>query len=161
MPPSQIAAYSAFYQPGTTRVYVVNTMADYTAPTRSELNAGLDVTRQCREINDFQYEADTIERPDYASTWTSTVGGRTKASGNPSLAIYAAKNGVDARSTLVFGYTGFVVMLDGGDVAGYKMDVWPVQVIAKPKQRSDSDPLTILYQFSIPQPPAEDVTVPA
>lgn len=160
MPPSQISAYSAYYQPGVTRVYVVTTMSNYLSPTRAELDAGLDVTRQVREINDFKYEADVLDRPDYASTFNSTVGGRTKA-GNPSLAIYAAKNGVDARSTLTFGYTGYIVLLDGGDVTGYKMDVWPVQVIAKPKNRGDSDPLTIMYQFSIPNPPAEEVAIPA
>lgn len=159
MPPSQIPGYSAFYQPGVTKVYILTTIANYLAPTRPELDAGLDVTRQTRVINDFTYEADVIDRPDYASTFTSTVGGRTKA-GKPSLGIYAAKNGIDARQTIIFGFTGFVVLLDGGDVVGYKMDVWPVQCIAKPKQRSDSDPLTIMYNFSIPQPPAEDVPIP-
>lgn len=162
MPPSQISAYQAFYMPGVTRVYIADTLANYLSPTRAELDAAttLDVTRQVKEINDFKYEADVLDRPDFASTFTSTVGGRTKA-GNPSLAIYAAKSGADARTKLTFGYVGFVILLDGGDVTSYKMDVWPVQVIAKPKNRGDSDPLTIMYQFSIPNPPAEDVAIPA
>lgn len=159
MPPSQIAAYQAYYQPGVTKVYVVTTMVNYLAPTRAELDAGLDVTRQVRSIEGFQIEADQIERPDMASLFVSKIGGRTNAA-DSSLGIYAAKNGADARTTLVFGFTGFIVMLDGGDVAGYKMDVYPVQVIAKPKQRGDSDPLNMMYMFSITQPPAEDVTIP-
>lgn len=160
MPPSQIAAYQAYYQPGVTKVYVITTMANYKAPTRAELDAGLDVTRQVRAIEGFQIAADQIERPDMASLFTSKIGGRTAAD-DSSLAIYAAKNGADARTTLTFGYTGFIVMLDGGDVSGYKMDVYPVLVIAKPKQRGDSDPLNLMYQFSITQEPAEDVTIPA
>lgn len=160
MPPSQIAAYQAFYQPGVTKVYLVSAMANYLAPTRVELDAGLDVTRQVRAIEGFRVQAGQIERPDMASLFTSKIGGRTSAD-DSSLTIYAAKNGADARTTLVFGYTGFVVMLDGGDTVGYKMDVYPVLVIARPKQRGDSDPLNLMYQFSITQPPAEDVSVPA
>lgn len=160
MPPSQIAAYQAYYQPGVTKVYVVTTMANYTAPTRAELDAGLDVTRQVRAIEGFQVSAEQIERPDMASLFTSKIGGRTSAD-DSSLAIYAAKNGADARTTLTFGFTGFIVFLDGGDVTGFKMDVYPVLVIAKPKQRGDSDPLNLMYMFSITQPPAEDVTIPA
>lgn len=160
MPPAKIPAYQGFYTPGTTKVYICPAFTNYLSPTRAELDAGLDVTRQVREINDFSYEADVIDRPDMENTYTPTIGGRTKSS-NPSLVIYAAKNGIDARQTLVFGYSGFVVLLDGGDVAGYKMDVWPVGVIAKPKQRGDSDPLNIMYQFNIPQAPAEDVTIPS
>lgn len=160
MPPSQIAAYQAYYQPGVTKVYVVTTMANYLAPTRAELDAGLDVTRQVRSIEGFQVSAEQLDRPDMASLFVSKIGGRTSAE-DSSLGIYAAKNGADARTTLVFGFTGFIVMLDGGDVVGYKMDVYPVQVIAKPKQRGDSDPLNLMYMFSITQPPAEDVTIPA
>lgn len=160
MPPSQISAYQGFYQPGVTKIYLVPTMANYLTPTRAELNAGLDVTRQVRSIDGFSIEAEQIERPDMANLFVSKIGGRTNAQ-DSSLTIYTAKDGVDARQTLVQGYAGFVVFLDGGDVTSYKMDVYPVLVIARPKQRGDSDPMTIMYQFSITQPPAEDVPVPA
>ncbi|MGD9989307.1 hypothetical protein [Pseudonocardia sp.] len=160
MPPTQVTAYNAYYQPGITKVYIVDDIADYTAPTRVELDAGLDVTRQVRSIDGWTVAADQIERPDMASLFTSKIGGRTSAD-DSSLTIYAARNGVDVRSTLVQGYTGFVVFLDGGDVTGYKMDVYPVLVISRPKQRGDSDPMTTQYQFSITQPPAEDVAIPS
>lgn len=160
MPPSQIAAYAAYYQPGITKVYIGASIANYLAPTRLELDAMLDVTRQVRAIEGFRVQANEIERPDMASLFTSKIGGRTSAD-DSSLTIYAARTGADARTTLTFGWTGFVVLADGGDVAGYKMDVYPVLVKARPKQRGDSDPFNIMYQFSITQPPAEDVTIPA
>ena len=160
MPPSQISAYSAFYQVGVTKVYLVTTVSDYTAPTRAELNAGLDVTRQVRSIDGWTIEAAQIDRPDFATLFTSKIGGKTEAKGS-SLTIYAAKSGADARATITDGYTGYVVFLDGGDTAAYKMDVFPVLCIARPKQRSNSDPLTIMYQFSISQPPAIDVAIPS
>lgn len=160
MPPSQISNYAGYYQPGITKVYVVTTMSNYLSPTRVELDAGLDVTRQVREINGFSYKADTIERPDYSATFTPVVGGRQKAD-DSSLGIYAAQNGVDARQTITFGYTGYVVLLDGGDTTGYLMDIYPVQCTAIPKQRGDSDPLTIMYQFAITKIPAENVAIPS
>ena len=160
MPPSQISAYAAYYQPGVTRVYLVDTMANYQAPTRAELNAGLDVTRQVRSIDGWSVEAEQIDRPDYASRFVSKIGGRTQAP-DSSLTIYAALSGADARTTITDGYVGFVVFLDGGDTATYKMDVFPVLCTARPKQRSDSDPMSIMYQFSVTQPPAVDVTIPS
>ena len=33
-------------------------------------------------------------------------------------------------------------------------------VISRPKQRGDSDPFSTMYQFSVTQPPAEDVAIP-
>ena len=159
MPPSQISNYAGFYQPGITKVYVVTTISNYLSPTRGELDGGLDVTRQTREIKGFSYKADTVDRPDYSATFTPVVGGRQKAD-DSSLVIYCAQNGTDARQTLTFGYVGHIVLLDGGDTTGYKMDIYPVQVIAKPKQRGDSDPLNIMFQFAITKVPAEDVAVP-
>ena len=41
MPPTKLAATSRYFRPGTTKVYWVVTMATYTTPTRSELNAGV------------------------------------------------------------------------------------------------------------------------
>jgi hypothetical protein len=160
MPPSQISAYASFYAPGITKVYIVTTMSSYLTPTRAELNAGLDVTRQVRSIDGWQVEAEQIDRPDYSSRFVSKIGGRTNAA-DSSLGIYAAQNGSDARSTITDGYTGYVVFLDGGDTEAYKMDVFPVLCTARPKQRSDSDPLTIMYQFSITSVPAENVAIPA
>ena len=64
MPPSQISNYAGFYQPGITKVYVVTTISNYLSPTRGELDGGLDVTRQTREIKGFSYKADTVHRPD-------------------------------------------------------------------------------------------------
>lgn len=160
MPPSQISNYSGFYLPGTTKVYVVTTISNYLSPTRAELDAGLDVTRQVREINGFTYKADTIDRPDYATTFTAQVTGRQKAE-DSSLVIYAAQSGVDARQTLVFGYSGYVVLMDGGDTTGYLMDIYPVKITAAPKQRNDSDPLAIMYQFAITRVPAENVAIPS
>lgn len=160
MPAPLIEAYDAFYQVGKCAVVVCSTFADYTAPTDAELIAGLNVTRQMRSIDGWSGEGATIERPDYASDWVSTIGGRRSAA-DSSLTVYAKQTGQDLRQTLTQGYLGFVVLMPGGWVTGYKMDVFPVLVKSRPKQWSDSDPFAILYQFAIRQPPAEDIAIPA
>lgn len=160
MPPSQISAYASCYQVGVARVYLVDTLGNYRAPTRAELDAGLDVTRQVRGIDGWQVVADRIERRDYRKRFTATTPGRRYVD-ESSLTIYAARSGADARSIITNGYTGYVVFLDGGDTEGYTMDIYPVRCVARPRQRSDSDPFAILYQFAVTGPPAIDVTVPA
>jgi hypothetical protein len=157
---SLITAYAAYYQPGVAQIYVVTTMANYLSPTRAELDAGLDVTRQVRSTEGFAVAAEQIDRPDMSSLFTSKIGGRTGAE-DSSLWFYGAQSGTDIRQTLPFGWAGYVVMLDGGDVAGRRMDIYPVLVISKPKQRGDEDPFGIQVQFSITRPPAEDVLIPA
>jgi hypothetical protein len=160
MPASLIEAYDAYYQVGKCAVLVCPTFADYTAPTDAELSAGLNVTRQTRQINGWAAKGELIDRPDMASDWVSKINGRRSAD-DSSLVIYGKQNGGDIRSTLVVGYTGFIVLMPGGWTTGYKMDVFPVLVSSKPKQYSDSDPFTIEYQFGIRQPPAEDISIPA
>lgn len=160
MPAPLIEAYDAFYPVGVCAVVICPTFADWTAPTNAELVAGLNVTRQTSAIDGWAGEGETIDRPDYASDWVSTIPGRRKA-GDSSLKVYAKRSGLDLRQTLVQGYTGYVVLMPGGWVTGYKMDVFPVSVKSRPKQWSDSEPLSIMYQFSIRQPPAEDIAIPA
>ncbi|MDN5853520.1 MAG: hypothetical protein L0K86_11875 [Actinomycetia bacterium] len=160
MPAPLVEAYDAFYPVGKCVVNIVTTMADYNAPTRAELNAGTDVTRQTKMIEGWAAEGEQIDRPDYAALFTSKIGGRQNAA-DSSLVIYAKQTGLDIRQTLIVGYNGFVVLMPGGDITGYKMDVFPVLVRSKPKQWTDSDPFAIQYQFSIRQPPAEDLTIPA
>jgi hypothetical protein len=53
--------------------------------------------------------------------------------------------------------------MDGGDVAGYKMDTYPIKVMSVGKVRSvggdAADQLTL--QYSITSEPGENLTVPA
>lgn len=160
MPAPLVEAYDAFYLPGTCAVIICNNFADYTAPTDTELSDGINVTRQTRAIEGWSQEGEQVPRPDFASLFTSSIPGRLTAA-DSSLAIYAKKNGADVRAQLTLGWAGYVVLMPGGWVTGYRMDVFPVTVRSKPKQYNDSDPFNILYQFSIRQPPAEDLVIPA
>lgn len=163
MPPSQIAAFPAFYIVGVTKLYIVDTLSNFASPTRGELDgaASLDVTRQVKGMDGWSYNTETIERPDISKKFTPIIGGRQKAA-DSSLLIWTPKSGTGdaARTKLVLDYLGYVVIMPGGDVTGYKMDVWPVQVTGRPKQLQDSDPFHIQYTFGITDAPAEDVAIP-
>jgi hypothetical protein len=58
---------------------------------------------------------------------------------------------------------GFIVILYGGDVAGQKMDVWPVTVASVAKQISfqGDAPDTLVFSYSPTAVPASTVTIPA
>jgi hypothetical protein len=159
MPAPLIENYTAYLAGGSCAVVVCPTIADFNAPTDAELSAGLNVTRQTSEIDGWNLSAQLTDRPDYASTQMKKIPGQREAA-DSSLLVYAKKTGLDLRQTLVLGYTGFVVLMPGGWVTGYKMDVFAVQVAARPKQWSITDPLSIRYEFALGDV-AEDVAIPA
>lgn len=159
MPPAQISAYARYYQPAVSVMYFVASIANYLAPTRGELDAGLNITRQVREINGWGVEGDQIETPDFSSLFVAKIAGRTSAP-DSSLTLYGTKSGADIRTTLPRGTTGYIVIMPGGDVSGYKMDVFPISVRAVSKQHGDKDAFAMMVQVSITAQPAEDVTIP-
>ncbi len=160
MPAPLIEAYDAYYLAGKCAVVVCPTFADYTAPTNAELSAGLNVTRQTMAIDGWAPEAGQLDRPDYATDFKSTINGPREVK-DSALTVYAKQSGADLRQTLTLGYVGYVVLMPGGWTTGYKMDVFPVLVRSRPKQYSPSDPFVIQYQFSVRQPPAEDISIPS
>ena len=52
------SAATRFLDAGTSRIYWVQTIASTSAPTRSELNAGMDVTGEVAEIEGFVLESE-------------------------------------------------------------------------------------------------------
>jgi hypothetical protein len=68
----------------------------------------------------------------------------------------------DAVALMPVDTNGFVVWLDGGDVGGRKMDVFPVRVASHGKQRSveGKDAAQVEIAYSITDQPAENVTIP-
>jgi hypothetical protein len=156
-----ISASTRYINPGTTKVYWVVSIASKSAPTRLELNAGTDLTSQLQANDGWLVTSDQVEAPDMDTRFTSTIPGRTKAE-DSSLTMYADTTGTDARSLMTRDTNGFVVWLDGGDVAGRLMDVFPVRVSSVGKARSvdGDDPATIEFQYAITSEPAVDVTIP-
>ncbi len=161
MPATLIAAYARFSQPGISKCIWAVSVANKAAPTRAEINAGIDLSRQIADFGGWSSTSESIETPDLSSKFTSSIGGRQTAE-DSTLMLYLAQDGVDVRTTLVRDTNGFVIWMDGGDVAGYKMDVFPVRISSTPKQRSVGDEaMRMDVQFNITSEPAENVTIPA
>lgn len=162
MTATPIASTTRYINPGVTKIYYVASISDKSAPTRTELNAGTDLSGEVNAIDGFTTTGDDVETPDMATTFTSKIPGRTSAD-DSSITFYADVTGADARALLPRGTNGFIVIMDGGDVAGSLMDVYPIRVKSqgKPRSTEGTDPATVEIQFSITAEPAENVEIPA
>lgn len=160
MAATPMAATSRYFRPGVTKVYWVETLTDYENPTRSELDAGTDLSAEVAEINGFQVTSASVDTPDLGSRFTAKIPGAITAD-DSSLVTYADTTSVDIRSVLVRDDNGFVVIMDEGDIVGQLMDVYPARVASTPKLRAREDPARIQADFTITKVPAENITIPS
>lgn len=162
MPAPAISAITKYTSQGATKVYWVPTISNTASPTRSELNAGTDLSGQLMDASGWSVTSEQIETPDLATRYTSTIAGKITAE-ESTLTMYADLEGDDARDLMPRDETGYIVWMDGGDVASNKMDVFTVTVSSVSKQRSvdGSDADTLVFSFAITAEPRENVTVPA
>lgn len=151
-----------YVHPETTRVYWLSSIANPTLwANRAELNAGKDLTAEVAELSGWNVRAllrvtqvadDNFvpRRPDVLDVDDS------------SIVFYGDRLGVDIRSLLHRGDEGNIVFLYGGDVAGNRMDVFPVEVAALPRTVTvDGSPAQIAVQFAVTAEPLQDASVPA
>lgn len=152
-----------FFRRGKTRVWFLPAIASGTkAPTVAEIAAGTELTGSINDMNGFSYQSETIDTPDLASPFTSTIGGPDTVD-DSSLVIYLDSASNPLRSTLAKGTAGFIVINDyliGAVAAGQKVDVWPCEIIGTPKQFSmGNDPALWTAMFSATAVPATDIAV--
>src|SRR5690606_36007743 len=102
-------------------LYWVPAIANKQEPTRNELNAGTDLSRAIADVNGWMVSSEMIDVPDMGSRFVSKIPGRISAN-DSSVTYYMDRGGVDARAVMPRDAEGFMVWLDGGDVAGRKMD---------------------------------------
>lgn len=162
MPATPIAAVNRYWPVGTTKWLFVATIANYlTAVTRAEINAGTDLSGEVADINGWSVTSNQIDTPDVNSRFRSKIPGAIEAE-DSSLTFYADPSGSDARTLLPRDAVGYIIRMDGGDVAGRKMSVFPVKVASQNKMMSmDEEAGRIEINFTITRVPAEDLTIPA
>lgn len=161
MAATDITASTRYINKGVTKFIWVDTVADTSAPTRSEINAGTDLSNEIMEIEGWLVESESVETPDLGRLFTGSITGSTSAE-DSSVTLYADLGGTDIRDVISRGDNGYMVIMDGGDVAGRTMDVFPARVGSLGKNRSvDDDPATIVINFNITSEPSEDVVIPA
>jgi len=155
-----INASIRYYRRGTTKVLWVPTIANKSAPTRVELNAGTALEGETGAMAGWQTTSATVPTPALGSRFTPVVGGEITAA-DSSLTFWASKDGDDVRTLLNREDTGYIVWMDEGDVEAQTMDIFPVTVTSQAKVRELDQAAQIMAQFAITSEPAENVAIPA
>ena len=159
MPPTPLTATVRYIPPGTRKIYWVTTIATYTAPSRGELNAGIDLTNEVAAIAGFTTTSDTTDTPDLSGRFVPKIAGRIKAE-DSSLSFYASNTSSDVRTVLPRDTVGFAVFLWEGDVTGQRMDVFPAKVTSSVLDGNMEDPQQVNVSFAITRVPAANVVIP-
>lgn len=161
MPATPIQKSTRFYTVGRTQCYYLPTIvATNLNPTRAELNAGTDLTREIAEMEGWTTTSETIDTPDMVSRFVSSIPGAITAE-DSSLTFYADEDSDDVRVVFPRDTAGYIVWMDSGDVPAATMDIFPVQVASAPKVRSMDNATMIRVDFNITREPVENVVIPA
>ncbi|MDH6226208.1 hypothetical protein [Streptomyces sp. MJP52] len=155
-----LQASTRYYRRGLTKVLWVPTIANKNSPTRTELDAGTELSVEVGAMAGWQTTSETVQTPSLGSRFTPVVGGAITAA-DSSLTFWASKDGDDVRTLLTREASGYVVWMDEGDVPAQTMDVFPVTVTSQAKVRELDAAAQIMCQFAITSEPAENVTIPA
>jgi hypothetical protein len=159
-----ITAAVRYIHPGVSKMYFLTTVANANLQaTRSELNAGTDLSPELAATTGWNVRSNIVDTPDLATTFIGKIIGRTTAE-DSTATFYMTKTGADAlRSLLPRGTVGFVVFCWGGDVTGNLADTFPVTVAGIPKEvnLASEDPARVMVQFAITRVPAIDWALPA
>lgn len=155
-----IAASTRYYPPGTREVYWVPAIANKSAPTRAELDAGTNLTGEISAMAGFSVASATVSVPDLANRFAPDIPGQITAQSS-SITMYTSEDSQDARQLLPRDTAGYVCVLWEGDTPGHLMDVFPVTVTSAPKDVTTTNAATITIDFAITSVPVENVVIPA
>jgi hypothetical protein len=159
-----MAAYTKatrFYAKGITKVLFAAAIANPENPTRAELTAAVNVTPDLADLSGWNTKGEMIAVPDLNSRFTKQISGDITADAS-SITFYGDIKGKDIRTVQPRGTTGYMIFMDGGDVTGAMMDLFPVEVTSVGKVRSVSPTASqVTIDYAITDVPIEDIAIPA
>jgi len=163
MAPAPLNTTERYINPEVTVTYWVTAIVDMAAPTRDELDAGtsVDLTGEIAAMSGWEVSADRVTVPDLGSKKTGRITGRINP-GDGQIVFYASSDTEDVRDVKQRGDTGFIVILDGGDVEGQKGRVFAVEVssLTPTVDVGGTEGARIMVDYSI-NDWAEEITIPA
>lgn len=160
MAATPISPTDKFFAPEVTKSVFCATLANKNAPTRSEIDAGIELMDEVSDIAGFTTKNNLLDAPTYGTRFTAKTPGRIEAD-DSSMKFYQDRQTQDVRTILPRNTTGFVLIMWGGDVPGQLMDVFPVTVSSVSKTIPDNANADVTVNFAITAEPAEDVEIPA
>ncbi|HET7386847.1 MAG TPA: hypothetical protein VFJ19_09330 [Nocardioidaceae bacterium] len=163
MPATSLPASTEYINPGVTEIRSVDAIADLTAPTSTELDAGTDLTDAVRDATSWSITADKVSTQGLGSNFKSETTGMRGPDGDQSLTFSASIDGQDVRTVLPEGTETHIVIYHGGNATGNLIDIWPVKVasVGKPINVAGTDQARVVVGFAITGPPEVDVVIPA
>lgn len=160
MAATPITTSDRYYVQGVSKVIWAPTLANPASPTRTEINAGTDLSGEIAAVSGWEVTGNTEDTPALGSVFIGKVPSTTTAD-DSSLTMYADSTSVDVRTLLQRGSSGYVIWMDEGDVENHLMDVFPVRVTSVTPQRDVSSVAQIMANFAIMREPAQNVAIPA
>jgi hypothetical protein len=156
-----------FIPDGFLRLAFVETIADRTAPTLSEINAGTEASGFLRAMS-TPLEGSIVDISDVLSRFNKTASGTY---GGQEVTFEFYRDNVQANDTiwnlLQRGTATHAVICrrggsgtDGAIDAGDHVDVWKIEVITRnPADYARNEPTGFTVSCAVPEEPDEDVVV--
>jgi hypothetical protein len=158
-----ISATSRYIPEGITQFYWLTACADISAPTRAELDAGVDLSPEVAAMGNWGTTSASADAPDLKSRFVPQVPSLITIDG-PTLSVYLSQDDdvADVRSVLVRDAAGFIVTFPEGDTPGNLMDIFPCRVASLEKPTALGGTVAVgEATWTVTAEPAENVVVPA
>lgn len=162
MPTPVITASTRYTSIGLTKVYFLPVVASaLLIPTRTEMNAGTDLSPELADWTGWMVTGAQINTPDLSSPFESSISGRISAA-KSTLTFYASTTGVDVTALLPRTTTGYIQWLDAGDISGHQCEVYPIIVMSNGIDRDNKMTLAdrVAIDFAITKQPGQNITIP-
>jgi hypothetical protein len=161
MPATPLTPALRYLPVGQRKYNWLTAVANTSAPTRAEINAGIDLTGEIAAVNGFEILTPALDVTAFGDLFSVTVPGLPSVTDPCELIFYASSNSTDVRTLLRAGTAGFLLVLPEGDVSGQKCEVWPMTVRSMFIDQAGIDaPAQIHVQFALTSAIAQNVTVP-
>jgi hypothetical protein len=136
--PPLLSTGNPYVAQGVRRFYWATTVANPAAPTRAEMTASTDLSQNITAISGWAQEQGFADRSVLGSAIIGKIAATIKLS-DSSLSFEAGANSVDARALFTLGAVGYMFVLNEGDIAGQKMNVFKAGVGAVSPQQQMGD----------------------
>lgn len=161
-PATAVPVSVRYFAPPVTKIaWLAAILAPSLIPTPAEWGSRIDLSDEIADLSGFNITDEAIPTPGL-SKFTGSLPGRLTVD-KSGLTFYADEAGVDVRTILTSGQSGFVAIADAGDTAALLMDIFPARVgaLGKPRSVSGSTAQLITVPIHVTREPAEDVIIPA
>lgn len=139
--PPALTTGTEYVAQGPRRCYWLTTVANMSAVTRAEMTAGTDLSQSITALSGWGQNQNFAPKSVLGSSVIGKIAGTTELL-DSSMSFSAGQNSVDARALFVLTIpitTGYMLVLNEGDVAGQKMNVFKAGVGAVTPQQQMGD----------------------